>query len=130
MEDRLPRRSGRPWVEKFRCAFRGTWWGIRGQRSFVVHFAFAAAVLACAAGFRVSKQEWCLLLLCMALVWGAEMFNSALENLAKAISEREHVQLGVALDISSGAVLVAALGAAAVGTVIFLDHLAKTLGWW
>ncbi len=118
------------WAEKFRCAFRGVKFGVRGQRSFLAHSVFAVAVIACAAGFRVTLVEWCILLLCIAVVFLAEMFNSALEMLAKAISDKENACLGMALDIGSAAVLVAAVGAAIVGSIVFINRLGIALGWW
>jgi diacylglycerol kinase len=104
--------------------------GVRGQRSFLVHSAFALAVIACAAAFRVSLGEWCLLALCTAVVLAAEMFNSALEFLAKAITKEHDYHLGTALDIGSGAVLIASIGATIVGLIIFLNRLGLSLGWW
>jgi diacylglycerol kinase len=122
-----PRRS---WRDKFRDAFRGMGVGARGQRSFVVHLLIAALVVALAINLRVSLGEWCLLLLCIASVLTAEMFNSALESMAKAITHESHPHLGDSLDIASAAVLVASLGAALVGTIVFANRLAILLGWW
>lgn len=130
MQPREPYSPEFSWAEKFRCAFRGIGLGVRGQRSFLVHGVFSVAVVGCAVGFRVTLLEWCILLLCMTVVLSAEMFNSALESLAKAVSDKEHVHLRVALDISSAAVLVAAMGAAIVGTIVFVNRLGIALGWW
>jgi diacylglycerol kinase len=52
----------------------------------------------------------------------AELFNSAIEHLAQAITADHDDHLRDALDISSGAVLVASLGAAAVGVAILGMH--------
>ena len=125
-EFRPPPRS---WLQKFRDAFRGLAWGVRGQTSFCVHLVPAVVVLAAAAVFRVSGVEWCLLLLCITVVLTAEMFNSALERLAKAIDRRENGYIAVALDISSAAVLVATIGATVVGAVVFLPRLGACTGW-
>lgn len=120
----------RTWPQKFRDAFRGTWIGIRRQSSFHVHFCFTAAVLVCGVIFRVSLLEWCVLLLCITVVLTAEMFNSALESMAKAITDEHQYHLGNALDIGSAAVLVASVGASVVGLLIFVNRLGLTLGWW
>lgn len=120
----------RSWARKFRDAFRGVKVGIRGQSSFRWHFFAAAAVVAAAVALRVSRSEWCLLLLCITVVLVAEMFNSALESMAKAITGESDPHLGNSLDIGSAAVLLASLGASLVGAVIFLRRLAVLLGWW
>ena len=117
------------WIRKFRCAFRGAKLGVRGESSFSVHFFVAALVLAAALVLQATLVEWCLLLLCIALVLTTEMINSALERMAKAVDENHNPQLRDALDIGSGAVLVASIGAAVVGAVIFLNRLAITMNW-
>jgi diacylglycerol kinase len=128
-EPPLPHQD-RSWVRKFRDAFRGAAVGIRGQKSFVVHLLAAAAVIAGGFLLRVSLVEWLVLLLCITLVLGAEMFNSALESMAKAVSRDFHPDLGDALDIGSGAVLVAALGASIVGAILFVHRVGELLRWW
>ena len=126
-EDDLPRRR---WAEKFRNAFRGLKQGVRGQSSFFGHFFAAAAVLAAAVAMRVDCLQWCVLILCITLVLAAEMFNSALESMARAITDQRHPDIGNALDIGSAAVLLMAGGAAVAGLVIFLNRLGFLLGWW
>ena len=123
-------RPKRPWPKKFRDAFRGAWEGVRGQSSFRVHFVIAAAVIVAAALVPVSLIEWCILLLCIAAVFTAEMFNSALERMARAITDEHDPHVGTALDIGSAAVLVASVGSVIVGTIIFLNHLGQWAGWW
>ncbi len=117
------------WVQKFRCAFRGTKLGVRGESSFFVHFFMAAAVLAAALILQAALLEWCVLLLCIGAVMTTEMLNSALERLAKAIDQRHNPHIRDALDIGSGAVLVASLSSAVVGAVIFLNRLAVMMNW-
>ena len=122
-----PKRS---WAHKFRDAFRGVKEGVRGQSSFFVHFLVAVGVAAAGIALRVSTTEWCLLLLCVAGVLTAEMFNSALESMAKAITGESDPHLGNSLDIGSAAVLVASVGASIVGAIIFGHRLGILLGWW
>lgn len=129
MAEQGPRRR-RSWAKKFRDAFRGLAVGVRGQSSFRVHFFFAAAVIVCAAVMRMPRLEWCVLLVCIAIVLAAETFNSALELLAKAITDEHDPRLADALDIGSAAVLVASIGAALVGSILFLHRLGVLLRWW
>jgi diacylglycerol kinase len=113
----------RSWVVKFRDAFRGLALGVR-QRSFAVHLPAAVAVVVCGFVLRVDLVEWGLLGLCITAVLVTEMFNSALESMAKAVDRHHNPQLEVALNIGSAAVLTAALGAAAVGGTIFVYRFA------
>jgi diacylglycerol kinase len=120
----------RSWARKFRDAFRGVKEGVRGQSSFFVHFCIAAVVMAAAAALGMNYVEWCLLLLCIAGVIAAEMFNSALESMAKAITGESDPHLGNSLDIGSAAVLVASIGSAVVGAIIFTYRFGVLLKWW
>ena len=120
----------RTWREKFRDAFIGLKLGVRGQSSFFVHVFSAAAVIVVAAVLGVSLIEWCLLLLCIAGVLTAEMLNTALESMAKAITDQHDPHLRISLDVGSAAVLLASAGAAVVGTIIFANRLGILVGWW
>jgi len=115
--------ANRGWANKFRVAFRGIRLGVAGESSFLVHGALTLVVVLFAVTLRVSRTEWCLLVVCFAGVLASEMLNSALESLAKAVDERYNPALGAALDIASGAVLLAAMGAATVGVLVFVPHL-------
>jgi diacylglycerol kinase len=117
----------RTWRQKFRDAFRGLRCGVQDQSSFHVHFAVAVAVVAAAAVLRASCLEWAVLLLCVTVVIVAEMFNTALEHLAKAIDRTHNPHLGNALDIGSAAVLLTACGALAVGALVLFLRFRE---WW
>jgi diacylglycerol kinase len=122
---RPPKRS---WVQKFRCAMLGFWHGAREQSSFAVHFAATVLVVLVAAGLRVDWLRWCVLLICITVVLTAEMFNSALEHLAKAVDRAENPHIAVALDIASAAVLTASVGAAVIGSITLATHVAVYFG--
>lgn len=111
------------WQRKFACAARGIVAGVRGQGSFYIHLPTAAVVCLIAAWLRVSNAEWLALILCITIVLAAELFNSAIEHLARAVTRDEHPEIRDALDIASGAVLVTAIGASVVGVVILAWHL-------
>lgn len=118
------------WSQKFLCAFRGLRVGSRGQSSFFVHIPTACFVLAAAAQFRVTTVEWCILVLCITVVLTAELMNTAIESLARAVTSEYDPRVRDALDIGAAAVLVASLGAMAIGTLILGFRLGVFLGWW
>jgi undecaprenol kinase len=120
-------RPRRTWRRKFGDAFRGLKRGIRGQSSFFVHFFFAALVVAAAIVLNCSIEQWGLLLLCMGLVFTAELVNSAIEHLVRGLDDSHRERVWPSLDIVAGAVLLASLIAACVGALVFLNQLWKTL---
>lgn len=111
------------WSIKFVRAFRGIYWGVHGQSSFFVHTLAAAGVTTAGALLRITAAEWLAVTLAITLVLTAELFNSALEHLARAFDVEHHPSIGAALDIASGAVLLASIGAATVGTIVFLPRI-------
>lgn len=120
------RQSG--WIRKFGYAGRGLAHAFRQQSSFWVHLPMAVAVLIGATLHNVSLTEWAILIICISMVLAAELFNSALEYLSQAITEDENHHIRDALDVASGAVLVTAIGALAVGSLLLLTKLAAALG--
>lgn len=114
------------WSGKFACALRGLWRGVQGQRSYVVHLPATLVVIAAGFYFKVSHAEWLALVLCVTIVLAAELFNSAIEHLARAVTREFHPELRDALDIASAAVLTTAIGASVVGGMIMVGHLWPT----
>ncbi len=74
--------------------------------------------------------EWCLLTLAIAVVFATEMLNTAIEHLARAVTEKRNPFIADALDIASAAVLLASLGAAVVGSLVLGNRFGLLLGWW
>lgn len=122
-------RPERSWVEKFRDALHGLNCGIRGQSSFFVHFFAAAVVLVAGALLHLNHVDWCLLVLCIFAVLAAEMFNSALESMARAITDETDPHVGEALDIGSAAVLLTSIGASIVGIIVLIHGLGDLMGY-
>ena len=114
-----PTKRRRPWRDKFREAARGVKLGVRGHSSFSVHFFFAALALAAAAVLGLDAGEWCVVLLCVGGVLTAELVNSAVETLFRGLDDDTKARIVGCLDIAAGAVLVAGVTAAAVGTLVF-----------
>jgi diacylglycerol kinase len=101
--------------------------GVRGHSSFAVHFFIAALVVVTATVVGCDLREWCLLIGCIGMVLTAELFNSALETLFHGLDDATKNGIEGCLDIAAGAVLLASVTAALVGTLIFLPRL---LGLW
>lgn len=126
----MPRfvRQPESWVRKFRHAGRGIAHAFRYQKSFWVHLPVAVGVIIGATLHGVSQIEWAVLILCIAIVLAAELFNSAIEYLSQAITVDEDDNIRNALDVASAAVLVASIGALIVGSLLLLTKLAAALG--
>ena len=95
-----------------------------------MHLWVACAVIAAGAVMRVSIVEWCLLAGAIGVVLVAEIFNTAIESLAKALPVGRHPRIRDALDMAGGAVLLSAIAASVIGAVVFLHRAGELLGIW
>lgn len=115
-----PKRS---WLQKFGDSFRGMGMAIATQNSFWAHLAVGGLVIAVAAWVGVSAVEGMLLGLCITLVMTTELMNTAVELIAKKVTDEESELIRNALDIASAAVLMTVLGSITVGIWILLPKL-------
>lgn len=114
-------------IRSFRYAVAGIAEMLKGQHNAWVHLAATVAVVALALSFDVGRLEWGLLILAITVVWVAEGLNTALEFLCDVASPEFHPLVEKAKDVAAGAVLISALGAAAVGLIVFFPYLAGSL---
>ncbi|HTC22921.1 MAG TPA: diacylglycerol kinase family protein [Gemmatimonadales bacterium] len=110
-------------ARSFRYAGRGIVVLLRSQPNAWIHAV--ATVVALALGFVVglSRLEWCLVVIAIAVVWSAEAVNTAFEAMCDVASPATHPLVERAKDIAAGAVLIAAIGALVVGVLVFGPHL-------
>lgn len=90
--------------------------------------AIAVAVLVVGAFLRLPPFAWALVVVAIALVLVAELFNSALEAVVDLASPADHPLAKQAKDIAAGAVLVAAAAAVAIGLLLAGWALARAAG--
>lgn len=105
------------WACRFGYALRGVRIALVSESNFWVYGLFLAATVGAGAWLEISAERWCLVVLSSATVIVAEMFNTAIEHLAKAVTRERRPEIRDALDVASGAVLLASIGAATVGVI-------------
>ncbi|MBU1922635.1 diacylglycerol kinase family protein [Patescibacteria group bacterium] len=103
----------------FKNAFTGIYTAARTQANIRIHLLATIIVLLAGAYFQVSLTEGLILMLTIASVFVAEMFNTAIEFLADAVTRKDNEFIRHAKDVAAGAVLFSAILALAVGFLIF-----------
>lgn len=104
----------------FRNARKGMRIALKSEVNIRVHFCIALIVLALAFLFEFSIERMCILLLTIALVICTEMLNSAIEFSLDAVFKNKYSRLvGMAKDISAGAVMLASIIAVIIGVLLF-----------
>ena len=107
----------------FAYAFAGMAAAVRSERNMKFHLFVTACVIAAGIGFRISVGEWIACTLCIGMVFGAEMLNTAIEKLADAVSAERNDNIRFVKDVAAGAVLECAIVAAVVGLIIFVPKI-------
>ncbi|MCO6476229.1 MAG: diacylglycerol kinase family protein [Phaeodactylibacter sp.] len=109
-------------LKSFRYAFQGIKGLLLTQANARIHLFLATLAIILGCVFSLAATEWCLLALAMSAVFAAEAFNTALERLTDLVSPGYHELAGKAKDVAAAAVLFSAMGAAAVGLILFLPR--------
>jgi diacylglycerol kinase (ATP) len=106
----------------FRHAFRGIALVLRTQHNAWIHLVATAIVVIAGLLTGLTWIEWCVLVLAIGLVWTAEALNTAIEFLADEVSTEKRDLIGQAKDAAEAGVLLASIGAAMVGLIVFVPH--------
>jgi len=113
----------RDFFKSLTYAIHGLWSGIADQRN--LKFQLGVAVIVVGAGFylSISAIEWSIILICIAMVIGLELVNTALENLVDLVTLERKPLAGKIKDIAAGAVLIVSILSVIIGVIIFRKYL-------
>ncbi len=114
----------------FQHAFRGWWYVLRTQRNAWIHSVFTILVVLVALWLHLPRRDWAVLLLTIAMVWTAEVINTALEAVVDLASPQQHPLAKVGKDVGAAAVLIAALTSILVGLLVLGPPLWHKISVW
>ncbi len=104
----------------FKNAGKGIRIVLKSENNIRVHFFVSLFVIILGLVLDLSVAKLCILLLTIGLVVVAEMLNSAIEFTLDAVFHNKYSRLvGMAKDISAGAVMFATFIAVAIGMIMF-----------
>ncbi|MBP3853173.1 MAG: diacylglycerol kinase family protein [Erysipelotrichaceae bacterium] len=106
-------------LARFVYAFEGLAFMMK-EKNIRLHLAFALFVIVMGFLFRLTKEEWFWVLLCIALVLSMETINTCIEMTVDSISTKRNLRFKKIKDMAAGAVLIVSLFALIVGLMIFL----------
>ena len=110
-------------IAAFSYAFKGVYLLVRNEAHALIHLVAAVGVIVAGFLFRINALEWCVIVICIGMVFSAEGFNTALEKLADKVTTEKSPLIGAAKDIAAGAVLFSAVAAIVVGCIIFIPKI-------
>ena len=106
-----------------RYAIKGIVLVMRREQNFLIQNSIAFLVVIAGVFFEITRIEWILLILAIVVVLTLEMVNSASERVVDIIKPRAHDLIAEIKDIIAGAVLIASVGAAIIGIILFLPYI-------
>ena len=106
-------------LRSFGYAFKGIGLMFGAGANMRIHFCAAVAAIIAGFYFKISPVEWCLITFCCVIVIATEAINTAVERLCDHLHPDRHTEIGKVKDLTAGATLIVAIGAAIVGIIIF-----------
>lgn len=107
-------------LKSLRFAWQGIRLLMRSENSIKLQLAIGVLVTLFGLYIELTKFEWIVQTLCIALVLSAEAFNTAIEKIADFVHPDHHKKIGDIKDISAGAVALIAIGAVLAGMLIYV----------
>jgi diacylglycerol kinase (ATP) len=120
---RSTRFSWRARLSGFSHALDGLRLLLRHEHNAWIHLAATLLVMSAASAARLSWSDWRWLVAAIALVWLAEAFNTAIEQLCNRVSPGPDPVIKRVKDLAAGAVLIASAAAALIGFFTLFPHL-------
>ena len=110
-------------INSFKYAIQGIFSSFKNERNMKIHIFIMFLVIISGIILKINKYEWIICVLCFAIVISGELFNTAIETVVDMVMPYKNDKAKIAKDISAGAVLTLAIGAAIVGVIIFVPKI-------
>lgn len=114
----MPNEFFRSRVRSFKYAFEGWWYVLQTQQNAWIHALASILVVLVSAWLQISRLEWALIILVIAMVWVAEFINTAIESVVDLVTEDHHPLAKASKDMGAAAVLISALTAILIGLIV------------
>ena len=110
-------------LNSFRYAWSGLKAVLKNEHNTWIHLFLSIASVASGIFFKISKSEWMALVLVIAMVWAAEIFNTCIEKIMDFLSTDNHPQIKIIKDMAAAAVMITSIAAILVGCIIFIPKI-------
>ena len=111
----------------FKYAIEGICTSFKTERNMKIHIFIMILVIIAGIILKIDKLEWIICITLFAIVIAGELFNKSIETIVDMVMPEKNEKAKIAKDVSAGAVLVVAIGAAIIGLVIFVPRILNIL---
>ena len=113
--------------DSFKYAIEGIWTSFKTERNMKIHIFIMILAIIAGIILKINKSEWIICIILFAIVIGSELFNTSIETIVDMVMPEKNEKAKIAKDVSAGAVLVVAIGAAIIGLIIFAPRILNIL---
>lgn len=110
-------------INSFHYASEGIVYAINSERNMKIHVSIALLVLVSGMCLHFTETEVLIIFLCIAMVIGAEIFNTAIEKTVDIMIKDYHPTAKAAKDLAAGAVFLIVIVVIFVGIIVILPYL-------
>jgi diacylglycerol kinase (ATP) len=110
-------------AKSFHFAFNGLYQFFTTQHNAIIHAVATTAVIILSLLVKLAFSKFLFIVIAIGLVWVAELFNTAIEQLCDMVCPQQHPQIKFIKDVSAAAVLITAIIAVITACIIFIPVL-------
>uniref|UniRef100_A0A7C4M331 Diacylglycerol kinase family protein n=1 Tax=candidate division CPR3 bacterium TaxID=2268181 RepID=A0A7C4M331_UNCC3 len=114
-------------IKKHHISFKHAWdglvWAFTTQPNFKVHLSLSLFVLVLGVLFKITYIEMIILVFTIIFGLGIEMVNTSIEALTDLVTTEYKKSAKIAKDVAAGMMLLTALGAVFVASLIFIPRI-------
>lgn len=110
-------------IRSLRAATMGVMEVFKSERNAKIHLVVGFVVVLLGISLGITSSEWAAVFFAIMLVFLAEIMNTAIEKSLDIIDPNHNPRVRHIKDMTAGAVLVAAVGAALVGIAVFWPYI-------
>ena len=114
-------------INSFKYAMQGIASSFKTERNMKIHILVMILVIIFGILLKITKIEWILCIISFCIVISGELFNTSIETVVDMVMPYKNEKAKLAKDVSAGAVLVVAIGAAIIGCIIFVPKIIQLL---
>lgn len=111
----------------FKNAFSGLIWAFTTQPNFRVHLVLSVSALIMGVLLKISYIEMTIIILTIFFGLGIEMINTSIESMTDLITTEYRESAKIAKDVAAGMMLLTAIGATVIASLIFLPRIISLL---
>ena len=121
--EKIKKKSFKRFLKSFVNSFNGLKYAYLHEQSLLLHALLVIIVLISGFYFQISKMQWAILLIVLAMIMITELINTAIEATVDLVTDEYHELAKIAKDCGSAAAFVSSMLAVGLYAYVFLPKI-------